>query len=118
MASYLHALPRFTPPLSAMLADLGQPTPAQVAQALGVTTRTVHRWIAQDRAPRPAALALYWVTRWGRSSVECTAVNDARLMAAQARAALALAQVTQKQNAHLLRVGVFGAANAPLAGDG
>lgn len=70
-------IPRQLPPLSALLDDLGQPRPHALARALGVSARTVQRWIARDDAPRPALLALFWLSRWGRSVVECAAVNEA-----------------------------------------
>lgn len=78
--------PRVMPPLALMLEDLGRPTAAQLAAFLGVHPRTVARWIDRGHAPRPVALALYWLTRWGRSQVDAQAVNDARLYYAQARA--------------------------------
>ncbi len=110
----LAMLPRHLPALSALLADLGEPSASEVGSALDVDARTVRRWIAVDHAPRPAMLALFWLTRRGRSEVECAAVNDARMAAqlagAHERAALAHAASVE----HLLSVGDFGAANAPL----
>jgi hypothetical protein len=74
------------PPLAAMLEDVGNPTAAHLGAFLGVSPRTVARWLARGHAPRPASLALFWLTRWGRSQVDCTAVNDARLWHAVAQA--------------------------------
>lgn len=71
--------PRVMPTLSMMLHDLGSPTDAHLAAFLGVQARTVARWRTQGHAPRPVALALFWLTRWGRSQIDCQAVNDARL---------------------------------------
>lgn len=110
----LVALPRVIPPLSSILDDLGRPSVDAVALALSVHPRTVQRWISSDAAPRPVLLALFWATRWGRSLVECAAVNDARLSEAIARAALAVAERHAAQIEHLQAVGEFGAANAPL----
>lgn len=115
MKNTLHGLPRALPPLSMMLAALGQPTAAQVGTALCVHPRTVRRWIACDGAPRPVLLSLFWLTHWGQSAVESAAINHARASAAAALCALDAARTAQKQNAHLMRVGEFGAANAPLA---
>jgi hypothetical protein len=105
--------PRQLPPLWMMLEDLGKP-PAKLARALGVSLRTLQRWIAADQAPRPAALAIFWATSWGRSIIECDAHN-------QARQALGLAACLQRENARLQRelarvvaAGDFGAANRPL----
>lgn len=97
-----------------MLADLGHPPPAAVASALGVNLRTVRRWIAADLAPRPAMLALYWMTRWGQSQIECEAVNDARIAAENANSHAAISAARLSALEHLLSVGDFGAANAPL----
>lgn len=83
--------PRVMPPLALMVEDLGSPTGPQLAAFLGVHPRTVARWLARGHAPRPVALALFWLTRWGRSQVECQAVNDARLFHAQAQAETARA---------------------------
>lgn len=78
--------PRVIPPLSLMLPDLGSPTAAHLGAFLGVHPRTVRRWLAADAAPRPVMLALYWLTRWGRSAVEAQAVRDAALAHALLRA--------------------------------
>ena len=88
-----------------ILDDLGGPPPARVARVLGVGQRTVYRWNQRGHAPRSAALALYWLTRWGRSAVHTLAVNDA-LMAVQLAASL---ERVRDQLA-LLREQAFGAA--------
>src|SRR6218665_685316 len=74
----LNRIPGHTPPLSLMLDDLGQPSAPALAKALGVTERTVRRWLAADEAPRTVLLSIFWVTRWGRSAVDAEATNDAR----------------------------------------
>lgn len=78
----IERMPRELPIWETILEDLGRPAPARVARALGVGESTVYRWNATGRAPRVAALALFWLTRWGHSQVNADAVNDA-LMAAQ-----------------------------------
>lgn len=106
--------PRQLPPLDSLLLDIGQPAPAVIARALGVTERTVYGWLAKGEAPRPAALALWWETSWGRSEIECNAVNGERV-------ARALVSGLERQNATLVArvaylesVGAFGSANGPL----
>lgn len=74
------------PPLSMMLADVGNPTAAHLAAFLGLHPRTVARWMERGHAPRPVCLALFWLTRWGRSQVDTQAANDAALAFALARA--------------------------------
>lgn len=105
--------PRQLPTLEAMLHDIGRPAPSVVAAALGVSERTVYGWQAAGQAPRPAALALFWETSWGRSIVDAQAVNGERwarghVQALEREKATLLARV-----AYLERVGQFGAANAP-----
>jgi hypothetical protein len=60
-------LPRHLPAWPLMLADIGQPSAADVAAVLDVSRRTVERWNAAGQAPRVAALAIYRLTRWGCS---------------------------------------------------
>ena len=54
-----------------------QNQPAAIARALDVSERTVELWLAKENAPRSVTLALYWITWWGRSDVDCRATNDA-----------------------------------------
>ncbi|MDC6168335.1 hypothetical protein [Paucibacter sp. XJ19-41] len=59
--------------------DLGRPPATRIARVLGVGASTVHRWNSAGHAPRAAQLALFWLTRWGRSAVHTQATNDAIL---------------------------------------
>lgn len=72
---HLNKLPKYTPPLSLMLSDLGNPHPRHIAKALGVSTRTVYLWLSRDEAPRPASLALFWLTRWGQQWLDADLFN-------------------------------------------
>ena len=78
----IEQMPRTVPVWDAILEDLGRPPPARLARVLGVGRTTVYRWNAAGHAPRPVLLALFWLTRWGRSAVNTQAVNDA-VMAVQ-----------------------------------
>lgn len=62
-----------------ILGDLGDPPADRIAKVLGVGARTVYRWNRAGNAPRSACLALFWLTRWGRSQVHCQAQSDAVL---------------------------------------
>lgn len=106
--------PRQLPPLEALIADIGQPAPAVIAQALGVTERTVYGWLSKGAAPRPAALALFWETSWGRSVVDAQAVNGERVARGLLGALERETATLRARVAYLERVGTFGAANAPL----
>lgn len=77
--------PRTLPIWDLILDDLGRPPPERVAKVLGVGRSTVFRWTAEGRAPRMACLALFWLTRWGHSEVDCRATNDAMLAVSLAR---------------------------------
>ena len=109
-----HAAPRVLPSLAFMLADLGQPCALDLAALLDVHPRTVARWMRAGHAPRAAALALFWMTRWGRSQIDAHAVNDARLAHALARSAGDALAASRRENAHLQSVGDFGSANAAV----
>ncbi len=110
----LTLLPRQVPPLALMLADIGNPSAAQLGRAFGVTPRTAASWCRLDRAPLPVLLALFWLTRWGRSQVDCQAVNAARLQAGLADALAAENRALRAQLARLVNLGHFGCANDPI----
>lgn len=109
----LHTMPRQLPALSTMLDDLEHPPTATLARWLGVSPRTAARWVAADDAPRPVLLALFWCTRWGRSEIECAAVNDAARLASLADAMAAQVVALQRELARVVAAGDFGSANAP-----
>lgn len=108
--------PRALPIWQTLLDDLGRPHPATVARVLGVGVRTVYRWNRTGQAPRTACLALYWLTRWGRSEVHAQAVNDATVAVGLARALQTELDRTRLELAHVLALGESGAANAPSLG--
>jgi hypothetical protein len=110
----INRLPRLLPPLSSILDDIGRPEPRQLARALGVSERTIRRWIAHDRAPRTAHLSLYWLTRWGMSAVDAEATNNARMYAGLADAYLQELKQARQQLAQLLTIADFGSANDPV----
>jgi predicted DNA-binding transcriptional regulator AlpA len=110
-----------TPDLNTMLADLGNPNVRQLGRALGVSPSTAARWIKAGHAPRPVMLALFWLTRWGVSQINCQAHNDALLQSqlaacyrSQLEEAGARLKAAQDKLDHLSRIGDFGAANDPM----
>lgn len=109
----LHRLPRQLPPVAVVLSDLGNPTAAQLAQALGVSVRSVWRWQASDW-PRAAQLALFFASRWGWSAVESDAMHAVDTSAALVRALRADLEQARAQLARVQALGDFGAANAPV----
>ena len=100
-----------------MLGDLGDPPPDELAAFWGVSLRSVYRWLSLDEAPRPAALALFWLTRWGRSARECEAINRARAAAGLADALQAERAALRRELARVVAQGQFEAANSPTARD-
>lgn len=78
--------PKALPIWDRILEDLGRPDAPRIARALGVGRSTVYRWNQVGSGPRVACLALFWLTRWGRSEVHTQATNDAMLAAQLARA--------------------------------
>lgn len=101
------------PSFGAMLADIGSPSPRELARRLDVHPATVARYLAAGDAPLPVLLCLFWVTRWGRSRVDCHAVNDARVQAEEARFLRADVRRLERELARVLAAGDFGSANAP-----
>ena len=82
MAPHLFTIdkaPARLPSWDAVIEDLGRPHAHRVARVLGVGRSTVYRWNAEGSGPRVAVLALFWLTRWGRSLVDTQATNDAVL---------------------------------------
>ena len=77
--------PKALPVWESILDDLGHPPAHRVARVLGVGRSTVYRWNAEGHGPRIACLALFWLTRWGRSLVDTQATNDAVLHVQLAR---------------------------------
>lgn len=77
----LYLIPPCLPPLAVMLDDLGNPHPATLANHLGVDERTARRWQKAGDAPRPVLIALYWLTRWGRSALDAELTNRAATLA-------------------------------------
>ena len=81
----LNRLPRQLPTLEMMIEDIGNPSSTAIARALCVHEETVRKWRRQGHAPHPAMLALFWITRWGMSAVDCEAHNAAVMSAGLAR---------------------------------
>lgn len=110
----LNRIPKQLPSLGQMLADIGNPSAAELARALGVSDRTTRGWIAANSAPRPACIAIFWLTTWGRSAIDAEAVNLMQMHAAMATAYRAEAETLRAQMAEVLACADFGSANSPV----
>lgn len=103
------------PSLATMLADIPA-TPSKIAHFLGLSLRTLQRYIDAGDAPRVVLLALFWETRWGRSAADCEASNFAALHYRRAEGAERQVVALRRQVAMLeleLTAG-SGAANSPI----
>jgi len=69
-----------------MLQDL-RTTTAALSEHLEISRRQIQRYQAADAAPRSVLLAMFWETRWGRSTADCEAANWAALHYMRAEAA-------------------------------
>ncbi len=65
------------PPLSYLLADQLAPR-KNIARHLGLSLRTLQRYVAAGHAPRAVQLALWFESRWGRSALNEHAFNEAQ----------------------------------------
>jgi hypothetical protein len=110
----LNRLPRHMPRLAEMLADIGNPTPRDLARALGYSERTVRAWLKTDNAPRAVMLAVFWLTRWGMSSVDAEAHNLMQMHAGLAQCERQRADELAHAVERLETLGAYGAANSPV----
>lgn len=99
-----------------LIDDLANPAPARVARVLGISERSVYRYNQTGVAPRVANLALFWLTRWGRSSVHAQATNDAIVAVGYAECLRKRVIEFEHDVGRLRALGHFGAANDPLGG--
>jgi predicted DNA-binding transcriptional regulator AlpA len=109
-------MPKKIPALRDMLADIGHPSPKEVAKALKVTERTVWRWLREDKAPHAAMLAIYWLTRWGVSEIDTAAHNAAIYSAGMARCLQDELDDIKSRLARISKIGDFGSSNDPAPG--
>jgi len=105
--------PKGIPPLGDLLADLGNPKPAEIAKSLGVSERTVRGWKRTGQAPRPVMLALFWVTSWGQQWAEAEAFNRAQIEYQSAAALRRHVKELEQIISRLMTIADFGCANDP-----
>ena len=96
--------------------DLAYPPAPRVARVLGMSERSVYRFNQVGDAPRVASLALFWLTRWGRSSVHSQATTDAIRACGYAESLRRDVARLEARIEHLLALANSGAANEPLLG--
>lgn len=109
-------MPKRIPTFKEMLEDIGNPPPREIAKALKVTERSVRRWLAAKKAPHPAMLAIFWLTRWGMSEIEAAAHNAAIGSAGLARSLQDELDQVKVTLARISKIGDFGSSNDPMHG--
>ena len=112
----IEQMPRDVPYWHLLMSDLCEPPPQRVAKVLGLSLRTVQRYNATGNAPRVVCLAVFWLTRWGRSAVHTQAHNDAVMLAGYVAGLRSQVADLEGQVHHMLQVGSFGSANDPTIG--
>lgn len=107
--------PRALPSFDTLYADLRitGATPQVLAKYLGVSLSTVYRWMAGVEPPRPALLAMYWISQWGLSELDAELFNRAQLLQGLADARAREVRKLHEVIARLSSLGSFGAANDP-----
>lgn len=105
------------PSLKTMLDDIPAP-PEKIARHLGISLKTLQRYIKAEGAPRAVMLALFWETRWGRQWASVNADYWATVNAGMARALERKNNELRKQIGQLERelayAGGATAANLPI----
>lgn len=104
---------RRLPTLAEMVNDLNA-KPPDLARYWGVSHSTVYRWLNVGNAPRPAMLALYWLTRWGLSELDAETHNRGEVYKQLAQALERELWRQREDFATLARIGHYGSANDPL----
>lgn len=112
--SMLTQLPKHLPELAEILDNLGNPGLDKLSTALGVSTKTVKRYL-EHGAPRPVLLSLWWLTSWAQSQTEVELRNHAQLERGMRQTYERECQRLRAQVAHLHRIGEFGTANDPIS---
>lgn len=74
----LNRLPKDPGTWADLVAQIGAPSAAQIARALGVSRRTVERW-NREEAPRHARLCLWWLSHEGHSVWDSEMANRTAL---------------------------------------
>lgn len=111
----INRYPKEPPTLADLLADplLKNIKQRDRARFLGITERTLRRW-KKTGAPRQSRLLLWAVSLHGLDTLQCESNNTAALFAGMARNLAEEVDAHRRRIDHLLRLGSFDSANAPL----
>lgn len=108
----LYKMPTRLPALAEMARDLNA-KPADIARALGVAQSSVYRWLEHGQGPRPAALALYWLTTWGQNDLSVEQHNRAQAYQGLAESLQRHIGTLETEVHRLSQIGHYGSANDP-----
>lgn len=108
----LYKTPRRLPALADMIRDLNA-SPSDVARVLHVSTSTVYRWLDDGQGPRPAALALFWLTSWGQDELSAEQADRANVYQGLAEALQRHVRTLETELQRLSQIGHYGSANDP-----
>lgn len=108
----LYKMPTRLPALADMVRDLNA-KPADIAKALDVSQSSVYRWLELGQGPRPAALALYWLTTWGQDELSVEQHNRAEVYQGLAEALQRHIVTLESEVQRLSQIGHYGSANDP-----
>jgi hypothetical protein len=107
------------PCFDVMLADLPN-TKKQISKHLGVTESTLAKYAKTGNAPRAVLVALFWETRWGRSTADTEAANwgalyfrESKILKREIERMAGVIFALEKENGDLALRGP-GAANSPI----
>lgn len=96
-----------------MIRDLNA-SPSDIAQVLDVSPSSVYRWMALGQGPRPAALALFWLTSWGQDELNAEQHDRANVYQRLAQALQRQVDQLETEVWRLSQIGHYGSANDPL----
>jgi transposase-like protein len=86
----------------------------RAARICGVHESTVRRWMRHaTRLPEASYRALYSASRWGKSDRQVMTANERQALLQQIDAMTRQICALENEIARLMRLGDFGAANAP-----
>jgi hypothetical protein len=111
----LHLMPKpgQLPSFMLMVEDVGNPTPLQLSIRLGMSERQVRRWYRAESAPLAVLMALFWVSRWGKSLLDAELFNSATINRELVGALRYENEKLRRLASKLGHIGEFGSANDP-----
>lgn len=111
-------IPRALPSWGQMLDSLGNPSAQEMAKLLHLSERTIYGYQRAGQAPYSVMLAVFWLTPWGDSALDCDRENLLRVLQSLTKSLENEAATLRVRVARLEATGDFGAANEPVQAPG